>query len=194
MDSDKTAKLSFEAALIKLEAIVDSMEQGEVALADLLARDGQPGSDLAWAMREAAQVVPLRHSSYHRHRSASPHQVPPPMTLSSSIPPRPPSSSTLILEGWTLLHRPATLDSTEFEQALSEQFEARTSLHVGSSTVLFDLYGVHLERRQVASQIELHLVEFFETAPEMDEQQIALVTEQGKQSTLASLCGRLESG
>ena len=37
MDSDKTAKLSFEAALIKLESIVDSMEEGEVPLADLLA-------------------------------------------------------------------------------------------------------------------------------------------------------------
>ena len=38
MDSDKTGKLSFEAALTKLETIVDSMEQGEVPLADLLAR------------------------------------------------------------------------------------------------------------------------------------------------------------
>ena len=38
MDSDKTAKLSFESALTKLEAIVDSMEQGEVPLADLLAK------------------------------------------------------------------------------------------------------------------------------------------------------------
>lgn len=38
MDSDKTAKLSFEAALAKLEAIVDSMEQGEVPLAELLAK------------------------------------------------------------------------------------------------------------------------------------------------------------
>jgi len=38
VDSDKTAKLSFEAALTKLEAIVDSMEQGEVPLAELLAR------------------------------------------------------------------------------------------------------------------------------------------------------------
>lgn len=38
VDSDKTAKLSFEAALAKLEAIVDSMEQGEVPLADLLAK------------------------------------------------------------------------------------------------------------------------------------------------------------
>lgn len=38
MDSDKTAKPSFESALTKLEAIVDSMEQGEVPLADLLAK------------------------------------------------------------------------------------------------------------------------------------------------------------
>ncbi len=38
MDSDKTSKLSFENALAKLEAIVDSMEQGEVPLAELLAK------------------------------------------------------------------------------------------------------------------------------------------------------------
>ena len=38
MDSDKTSKLSFETALTKLEAIVDSMEQGEVPLAELLAK------------------------------------------------------------------------------------------------------------------------------------------------------------
>lgn len=38
MDTDKTAKLSFETALVKLEAIVDSMEQGEVPLAELLAK------------------------------------------------------------------------------------------------------------------------------------------------------------
>ncbi len=38
MDSDKTAKLSFEAALAKLETIVDSMESGEVPLAELLAK------------------------------------------------------------------------------------------------------------------------------------------------------------
>ncbi len=38
MDSDKTAKLSFETALTRLEAIVDSMESGEVPLADLLAK------------------------------------------------------------------------------------------------------------------------------------------------------------
>jgi len=38
VDSDKTAKLSFEAALTKLETIVDSMEQGDVPLADLLGK------------------------------------------------------------------------------------------------------------------------------------------------------------
>jgi exodeoxyribonuclease VII small subunit len=34
----KEAKLSFEAALAKLEAIVESMESGEVPLAELLAQ------------------------------------------------------------------------------------------------------------------------------------------------------------
>jgi exodeoxyribonuclease VII small subunit len=38
VDPDKTAKLSFEAALAKLETIVDSMESGEVPLAELLAK------------------------------------------------------------------------------------------------------------------------------------------------------------
>ena len=38
MDSDKTAKLSFETALAKLETIVDSMESGDVPLAELLAK------------------------------------------------------------------------------------------------------------------------------------------------------------
>ncbi len=35
---NKEAKLSFEAALAKLEAIVESMETGEVPLADLLSK------------------------------------------------------------------------------------------------------------------------------------------------------------
>lgn len=38
VESDKNAKPSFETALARLEAIVDSMEQGEVPLADLLAK------------------------------------------------------------------------------------------------------------------------------------------------------------
>jgi exodeoxyribonuclease VII small subunit len=35
---DKEAKLSFETALTKLETIVESMESGEVSLAELLAK------------------------------------------------------------------------------------------------------------------------------------------------------------
>lgn len=38
MDSEKSTKPSFEASLAKLEAIVDSMESGEVPLAELLAK------------------------------------------------------------------------------------------------------------------------------------------------------------
>lgn len=38
VESDKNAKPSFETALARLEAIVDSMEQGDVPLADLLAK------------------------------------------------------------------------------------------------------------------------------------------------------------
>lgn len=38
MDSDSSAKLSFETALTKLETIVDAMEQGEVPLAELLGK------------------------------------------------------------------------------------------------------------------------------------------------------------
>jgi len=38
VETDKTSKLSFEAALAKLETIVDAMEQGDVPLADLLGK------------------------------------------------------------------------------------------------------------------------------------------------------------
>jgi exodeoxyribonuclease VII small subunit len=38
VDPDKSPKPSFETALTKLEAIVDSMEQGEVPLAELLGK------------------------------------------------------------------------------------------------------------------------------------------------------------
>lgn len=38
MDEKKAAKLSYEDALKKLETIVDSMESGDVPLADLLAK------------------------------------------------------------------------------------------------------------------------------------------------------------
>lgn len=38
VDEKKAAKLSFEDALAKLEAIVDSMESGDVPLAELLSK------------------------------------------------------------------------------------------------------------------------------------------------------------
>lgn len=38
VETDKNAKPSFETALARLEAIVDAMEQGDVPLADLLAK------------------------------------------------------------------------------------------------------------------------------------------------------------
>ncbi|MFI5337520.1 MAG: exodeoxyribonuclease VII small subunit [Opitutales bacterium] len=38
MEPDKNTKLTFEAALAKLEGIVDIMEQGDVPLADLLGK------------------------------------------------------------------------------------------------------------------------------------------------------------
>jgi exodeoxyribonuclease VII small subunit len=38
VEADKFAKLSFEAALARLESVVDAMEQGETPLADLLAK------------------------------------------------------------------------------------------------------------------------------------------------------------
>ncbi len=42
------------------------------------------------------------------------------MTTLSTIPPRPPSSSTLILSGWVLLRRPDTLSFEDFSQALCD--------------------------------------------------------------------------
>jgi exodeoxyribonuclease VII small subunit len=38
VETDKLTKLTFEAALDRLEGLVDSMEQGEVPLAELLAK------------------------------------------------------------------------------------------------------------------------------------------------------------
>ena len=38
----------------------------------------------------------------------------------STIPPRPPSSHTLILDGWVLLQRPSSLTPEDFSQALSD--------------------------------------------------------------------------
>ncbi len=42
------------------------------------------------------------------------------MTQLSTIPPRPPSSTTLMIEGWVLLRRPDTLSPEDFSQALCD--------------------------------------------------------------------------
>jgi len=59
VDPDKTAKLSFEGALAKLEAIVDSMEQGEVPLAELLAKY-EEGSKLLKACESRLKDAELK--------------------------------------------------------------------------------------------------------------------------------------
>ncbi len=38
VEADKQSKLSFESALTRLESLVDAMEQGEIPLAELLAK------------------------------------------------------------------------------------------------------------------------------------------------------------
>lgn len=59
MDSEKTSKLSFEAALLRLEAIVDAMEQGDVPLADLLAKY-EEGTKLLKACETRLQEAELK--------------------------------------------------------------------------------------------------------------------------------------
>lgn len=59
MDSDKISKLSFEAALLKLEGIVDAMEQGDVPLADLLAKY-EEGTKLLKACEGRLQEAELK--------------------------------------------------------------------------------------------------------------------------------------
>lgn len=59
MDPDKTAKLSFEAALAKLETIVDSMESGDVPLAELLAKY-EEGSKLLKACENRLKEAELK--------------------------------------------------------------------------------------------------------------------------------------
>ncbi|MBI2497154.1 MAG: exodeoxyribonuclease VII small subunit [Opitutae bacterium] len=70
MDSDKTAKLSFESALTKLETIVDSMEQGEVPLADLLARY-EEGTKLLKACESRLKEAELKIEKLKKSKDGS---------------------------------------------------------------------------------------------------------------------------
>ena len=70
MDSDKTAKLSFEGALTKLEAIVDSMEQGDVPLAELLAKY-EEGSRLLKACEGRLKEAELKIEKLKKSKDGS---------------------------------------------------------------------------------------------------------------------------
>lgn len=70
MDSDKTAKLSFETALAKLEAVVDSMESGEVPLAELLAKY-EEGSKLLKACENRLKDAELKIDKLKKAKDGS---------------------------------------------------------------------------------------------------------------------------
>ena len=79
MDSDKTAKPSFEAALAKLEAIVDSMESGDVPLADLLAKY-EEGSKLLKVCEGRLKEAELKIELLKKSKDGSPALAPLPAT------------------------------------------------------------------------------------------------------------------
>jgi exodeoxyribonuclease VII small subunit len=70
VEPDKTAKLSFEAALARLESIVDSMEQGEIPLADLLAKY-EEGSRLLKACESRLKDAELKIEKLKKQKDGS---------------------------------------------------------------------------------------------------------------------------
>jgi len=64
------AQLSFEDALVRLEAIVESMESGDVALADLLARFEQ-GTKLLKVCEARLQEAELRIEQLKKQKDGS---------------------------------------------------------------------------------------------------------------------------
>jgi exodeoxyribonuclease VII small subunit len=70
VDSDQTAKLSFEAALAQLETIVDAMEQGEVPLAELLAKY-EEGSKLLKVCESRLQDAELKIEKLKKQKDGS---------------------------------------------------------------------------------------------------------------------------
>jgi exodeoxyribonuclease VII small subunit len=67
VDPDKTSKLSFETALAKLESIVDSMEQGDTPLADLLGKY-EEGSRLLKACETRLKEAELKIEQLKKSR------------------------------------------------------------------------------------------------------------------------------
>jgi exodeoxyribonuclease VII small subunit len=70
VDTDKTSKLSFETALTKLEAIVDSMEQGEVPLAELLGKY-EDGTKLLKVCEARLKEAELKIEQLKKHKDGS---------------------------------------------------------------------------------------------------------------------------
>ncbi len=70
METDKPAKLSFEVALTKLESIVDSMEQGDVPLAELLGKY-EDGTKLLKICEARLQEAELKIEKLRKQKDGS---------------------------------------------------------------------------------------------------------------------------
>jgi len=70
VETDKTAKLSFEVALTKLETIVDSMEQGDVPLAELLGKY-EDGTKLLKICEARLQEAELKIEKLRKQKDGS---------------------------------------------------------------------------------------------------------------------------
>jgi exodeoxyribonuclease VII small subunit len=70
VEPDKTSKPSFEVALGKLEGIVDAMEQGEVPLAELLAKY-EEGSKLLKICEVRLKEAELRIEKLKKQKSGA---------------------------------------------------------------------------------------------------------------------------
>ncbi len=75
MEQDKTAKLSFEAALARLESVVDKMEQGEVPLAELLQKY-EEGAKLLKLCEARLQEAELKIEKLKLRKDGSPASEP----------------------------------------------------------------------------------------------------------------------
>lgn len=71
METEKAAKSSFETALARLEAIVDSMEQGEVPLAELLAKY-EEGSKLLRVCEARLKEAELKIEKLRKGKDGAP--------------------------------------------------------------------------------------------------------------------------
>lgn len=71
VEPDKQSKLSFEAALTRLESLVDAMEQGEIPLADLLAKY-EEGTKLLRTCEARLKDAELKLEKLKRQKDGSP--------------------------------------------------------------------------------------------------------------------------